>query len=116
MNSMLFLAILLAIFASVDAFHRPLLRPQTSSTRRHVWLPVNTLVVAVTQAAGDVVYGSVNAPSWALPLGAVIVIATAAIPVSFTTASSQNCHNFNQNLSPDPVAAWREGFGSAANR
>jgi hypothetical protein len=27
-----------------------------------------------------VVYGSVNAPAWALPLGAVIVIASAALP------------------------------------
>lgn len=37
--------------------------------------------VEVAEKADDYQYGAVAAPSWALPLGAVLVIFTAAIPV-----------------------------------
>jgi hypothetical protein len=54
-----------------------------SSTKLHDMNTFSTFV----QAASEVVsqedtyqYGSVNAPAWALPLGALLVIATAAIP------------------------------------
>ena len=44
----------------------------------------NSLMVAaveVVEQAEDYKYGAVAAPSWALPLGAVLVIFTAAIPI-----------------------------------
>lgn len=44
----------------------------------------NSIIVTaieVAEKADDYQYGAVAAPSWALPLGAVLVIATAAIPV-----------------------------------
>ena len=37
--------------------------------------------IEVSEKADDYQYGAVAAPSWALPLGAVLVIFTAAIPV-----------------------------------
>jgi len=40
----------------------------------------NSLLVAAANADPDYVYGQVNAPSWVLPVGAVAVIATAALP------------------------------------
>jgi len=39
------------------------------------------LAAEVLTKSDDYVYGAVAAPSWALPLGAVVVIGTAAIPV-----------------------------------
>lgn len=36
---------------------------------------------AATEKGADYVYGSVAAPDWALPLGAVLVILTAALPI-----------------------------------
>lgn len=44
----------------------------------------NSIIVTaieVAEKADDYQYGAVAAPGWALPLGAVLVIATAAIPV-----------------------------------
>jgi hypothetical protein len=44
----------------------------------------NSIIVTaieVAEKADDYQYGAVAAPAWALPLGAVLVIATAAIPV-----------------------------------
>ena len=45
---------------------------------------MNSIIVTaieVAEKADDYQYGAVAAPSWALPLGAVLVIFTAAIPV-----------------------------------
>ena len=45
---------------------------------------MNSIIVTameVVEKADDYQYGAVAAPSWALPLGAVLVIFTAAIPV-----------------------------------
>ena len=44
--------------------------PQHSSSR-----------LSVVNQADDYVYGAVAAPDWVLPLGAILVIATAAIPI-----------------------------------
>lgn len=41
---------------------------------------VNSLFTAVTEKSSDYVYGAVAAPDFVLPLGAVLVVATAAIP------------------------------------
>ena len=56
---------------------RALMRPITA-------FDFNSIIVTaieVAEKADDYQYGAVAAPSWALPLGAVLVIATAAIPV-----------------------------------
>ena len=39
------------------------------------------LLSAATEKGADYVYGAVSAPDWALPLGAVLVILTAALPI-----------------------------------
>lgn len=44
------------------------------------WQSILT-AVEVAEKPDDYVYGAVNAPGWVLPLGAVLVIATAAIPI-----------------------------------
>ena len=42
---------------------------------------IMVLAVEAVEQAEDYKYGAVAAPAWALPLGAVLVIATAAIPI-----------------------------------
>ena len=39
------------------------------------------LSAAASEKGADYVYGAVSAPDWALPLGAVLVILTAALPI-----------------------------------
>lgn len=50
--------------------------------------------VAPALAAAEVEYGSVAAPGWVLPVGAIIVIATAALPVVMSDGATTPCPVF----------------------
>ena len=78
--------IALALLSVALAFRPVPLKPRIVSTKLGD-LHLNTWTNSFLSAAeavnkpDDYVYGAVNAPGWVLPLGAVLVIATAAIPV-----------------------------------
>ena len=57
-------------------------RQKAQRTQLNALPGLDTLVMAVAEAKPDgYVYGAVSAPSWALPLGLVLIIATGAIPL-----------------------------------
>ena len=53
-----------------------------SSNKLNMMIDMSTFTNLMIGSANEegVVYGSVNAPSWALPVGAFVVILTAALP------------------------------------
>ena len=72
-----------------QAFRTAALRKGGARRLTHVKAITTTLVeaaaAAVTAAKPDgYVYGSVAAPDWALPVGLVLIIATAAVPLLLT--------------------------------
>ena len=86
-----FLLLLVAIFSLNDAFipkfglnsaSRASSKPTSlNSIPSDVFSSMLVVAVEVIERPDDYVYGAVAAPSWALPLGAVLVIGTAAIPL-----------------------------------
>lgn len=77
---MLKLLTLLLLVEASFAFiaHAPLISRRFSTKAN----ALGTLVTAIAEAKPDgYVYGAVAAPDWALPVGLVLIIATAAIPL-----------------------------------
>jgi hypothetical protein len=75
--------LILVVIATASAFRGLPVRSRSVSTKVNVF-PFSSLLTAaqeITSKGDDYVYGAVSAPEWALPLGAVLVIATAAIPL-----------------------------------
>ena len=72
--------ILAVLCCAVDAFRAPL-RPTAAVTKMQALPEIASILTAVAEAKPDgYQYGSVAAPDFVLPLGAVLVILTAAIP------------------------------------
>ena len=76
--------LLLALLPAALAF-RPLpVKPRLVKSQLRDLNSWSSSFLAAAEAVDkpdDYVYGAVNAPGWVLPLGAVLVIATAAIPI-----------------------------------
>lgn len=68
----------------------------------------NSLMLA-TERGDDYVYGAVSAPSWALPVGAVLAVLTAALP--FLLRPGEDALN-QQRLDE---AETKSGFGMGDN-
>ena len=72
---------MLSLFSALRFHPQPLITtharhlPHASSPHR------SSSRLSVVNQADDYVYGAVAAPDWVLPLGAILVIATAAIPI-----------------------------------
>ena len=80
---MFVLFLILSLLSSAFPFRAlPIKSRMVSSKLSDVssWQSILT-AVEVAEKPDDYVYGAVNAPGWVLPLGAVLVIATAAIPI-----------------------------------
>jgi hypothetical protein len=82
----IFIFTVISILACCSALRPRLIAGQIRQIRANTVLNalsgLDTLVMAVAEAKPDgYVYGAVSAPSWALPLGLVLVIATGAIPL-----------------------------------
>jgi hypothetical protein len=77
-----------AVIACVQSFqlgrHHKVLRTQSIKLGNTIYDATNSLLTAAAEVAeksDSYVYGTVNAPSWVLPVGAVFAILTAAIPI-----------------------------------
>lgn len=84
MQSSLFLFFSFLSFFALSSSFRVLptgfVRP-TRSTQKLNMLDFSAFITAVVETKpDDYVYGAVSAPSWALPVGALLVIGTAALP------------------------------------
>ena len=78
------LPLLLALLSVAVAFRPVQVKPRLASTKLRDLNSWTSSILSAAEAVDkpdDYVYGAVNAPGWVLPLGAVLVIATAAIPI-----------------------------------
>lgn len=88
MRSLIVGIVCLLAFYSVEAFRRTAMlkttRWQTTSALKLSTEYISLLTSAAEQQSADVdrvVYGSVNAPSWVLPVCSLLAILSAAIPI-----------------------------------
>eukprot|EP01041_Mallomonas_annulata_P008238 gene8238-16941_t len=61
--------------------NRLLSRKVSNQALPDVFSSMSIAAVEVATKPDDYVYGAVSAPSWALPIGAILVILTAALPI-----------------------------------
>lgn len=83
--TILFLSVISLLLSSSHGFSI-VTKGRSLISRRYLSLPSVELTSSFIAAAAEVkpddyVYGAVSAPDWALPLGAVLVILTAGIPI-----------------------------------
>mmetsp|Transcript_11786 Transcript_11786/g.23834 ORF Transcript_11786/g.23834 Transcript_11786/m.23834 type:complete len:106 (-) Transcript_11786:387-704(-) len=80
-KSVLFTAILSLALVVTNAFKPGMIPTQRFRHSTKTQVVPAFLESIMTIAADSTAYGSVNAPAWVLPAGAVAVILTAAVPI-----------------------------------